>query len=266
MSEEPGLPATVGAGVVLAAHGTRDPAGRATTEEIRAGVAARLGEPVDVGWIQLARPELGSLLRCGGAEVVVPLLLGTGYHLLSDIPAAVAGAGGHARTTAHLGPHQQVLAAVADRLRAVDPHPSAVVLAAAGTSHPVGRSEVRQAADVLADLVGCPVSVAHASGQGPDVAEAVDRLRGSGASRVSVVPYLLAPGFFALRIAEAAASSGAACAEVIGAHPGVVDLVVQRVRQARRAPMHREGPADVPAAHDVRLRERPVAPTASAAA
>ena len=74
--------------------------------------------------------------------------------------------------------------------------------------------------------------MAYASGQGPDVEAAVARFRETGVARVTVAPYLLAPGMFADRIRGSAAAAGARCAEVLSDHPAVVDLVLERVRGA----------------------------------
>lgn len=218
--------------VVLAAHGTRDPEGAPVLLAIAAAVRERLSTRVEVGWLSTGEPAFGDLVGRIRPDVVVPLLLGTGYHVLVDIPGIVTGAPRPATPvviTPHLGPAREVVIALAERIRAVDPEPIAIVLAAAGTSHPVGRSETRQAADLLSQLLGVPVRVAYASGAGPDVTEAVRALQESGARRVTVVPYLLAPGFFADRIRAGADSAGALTAEVLGAHPAIVDLVVRRV-------------------------------------
>lgn len=219
--------------VVLAAHGTRDPRGIEVVERLHRAVVDRLpGLQVDLGWLSVASPDLGTVLAEAPTDVVVPLLLGSGYHVQVDIPALVTEAAPSAFTTAHLGPDRKVVQALAERVGTVDRDPVAVVLAAAGTSHPVGRSETRQAADMLAARLGVPVGVAYATGQGPDVGAAIEAFRKAGADRVTVVPYLLAPGMFADRAVTAARHAGAACAEVLGDHPALVDLVVERAIRA----------------------------------
>lgn len=221
--------------VVLAAHGTRDARGVATIERLHRSVRHRLPEiEVELGWLSVTVPELATVLATAPTDVVVPLLLGSGYHVQSDIPDLVGEQAPGAIITRHLGPDRRVIHALADRLAEVDPDPVAVVLAAAGTSHPVGRSETRQAADMLSGALGVPVGVAYASGQGPDVSAAVHTLRASGADRVSVVPHLLAPGMFADRVQAAAGQAGARCAAVLGDHPALVHLVADRVAAARQ--------------------------------
>ena len=232
--------------VVLAAHGTRDPAGARVIDDLVRAVRDRMpGTDVDLGWLSVAEPALARTLAARPTDIVVPLLLGSGYHVLVDVPVLVAELAAAAIVTGHLGPHRLVVRALTDRVREVDPDPVAVVLAAAGTSHPVGRCEARQAADMLSGILGVPVGVAYASGQGPDVEAAVARFRETGVSRVTVAPYLLAPGMFADRIRESASAAGARCTEVLSDHPAVVELVVERVREAERGAagrVHLAGP------------------------
>lgn len=220
--------------IVLAGHGTSDPRGIAVLEGLHLAVAGRLaGHRVDLGWLSAAPPALEDVLGAAPVDVVVPLLLGSGYHVQVDIPALVA-AQPDCIITEHLGPDHRVVQALAERLSDVDPDPVAVVLAAAGTSHPVGRSETRQAADMLAARLGVPVGVAYATGQGPDVETAIAAFRDAGADRVTVVPYLLAPGTFADRIAASASRTAMCCAAPLGDHPALVDLVVDRALGARQ--------------------------------
>ncbi|WP_194793162.1 sirohydrochlorin chelatase [Raineyella fluvialis] len=221
--------------VVLAAHGTQEPSGAPVVRAIAAAARDRLATRLEVGWLSAGDPSFDDLTAGLAADIVVPLLLGTGYHVQVDIPAVLAAHGRTSVVTPHLGPAREIIRALRDRIHKVDPDPVAVVLAAAGTSHPVGRSETRQAADMLSHDLGIPVRVAYASGAGPTVTEAVRDLREAGGRRVTVAPYLLAPGFFADRIRTAAQDSGATVAEVLGEHPGVVDLVVRRVTEAAAA-------------------------------
>ena len=46
----------------------------------------------------------------------------------------------------------------------------------------------------------------------------------------AVSPYLLSPGLFSRRLAEQCEALSVPCADVIGPHPLVVDLVVERYR------------------------------------
>ena len=56
-------------------------------------------------------------------------------------------------------------------------------------------------------------------------------LRAAGADRVVVATYLLAPGYFADKISDAALGAGAAVVSaVLGAAPEVADVVLSRYR------------------------------------
>ena len=70
----------------------------------------------------------------------------------------------------------------------------AVVLAAAGSTDPAGLADVEHATALFRSEWGPQVAFACVSQTGPDIAAVVDDLRQSGAKRVCVAPYLLAPG------------------------------------------------------------------------
>ena len=91
--------------LLVAAHGTESAAGSATTAALVAAVADALpGVPVTSCFLDVVGPSLTEELdAAAGPAVVVPLLLSTGYHVQTDIPAVVAGRAG-VRVTAHLGP------------------------------------------------------------------------------------------------------------------------------------------------------------------
>ena len=85
--------------LVLAAHGTVDPAGRAVTVEVAARSAERLGVRAEVAYVDVCGPELLDVLGRyaddpgrGEAPVVVPFFLAAGYHVRHDVPTAVRSA------------------------------------------------------------------------------------------------------------------------------------------------------------------------------
>lgn len=90
-------------------------------------------------------------------------------------------------------------------------------------------------------LGGARVAVAHLSLAAPGVAEAIDACVARGAREIVVVPYFLAPGRHATRdvprLARAAAARHAGVrvrvAAALGVHPGLVDVVEERVRNAK---------------------------------
>ncbi|MFI7153274.1 sirohydrochlorin chelatase [Nonomuraea sp. NPDC050022] len=205
-----------------------------------------------------------------GPVVVVPLLLAGGYHVHIDLPNVVAEHRPDALVAPPLGPHRLLTAALARKLARAGLGPAdTVILGAAGSSDPAGLADVRAAAHLLAVRLGRPVTAAFTSAGSPSLGEAVDRLRsgplsgeavdrlrsgplsgegadrlrsgplsgeaverlGSGpASRLAVASYLLAPGFFHDRLAEAGADL---VSEPLGADPAVVELIWHRFDQTR---------------------------------
>jgi sirohydrochlorin ferrochelatase len=234
---------------------------------IRAG-ASRRGLPgldVRAAFLDHCAPSLPQVLgsvptagdpRARGSAVVVPLLLTAAYHSKADIPAQLAAAaaarpGLDVVSAGTLGPHALLLAALERRLReagvAVDNArtraATSVVLAAAGSSDPAANATIAQFAARWARGRGWrAVMPAYASAAGPRPADAVRALRGPGAGsaggagfgdgaadRVVVAPYLLAPGYFADEIRDAALGAGADhVAGVLGAAPEVAEVVLDR--------------------------------------
>lgn len=219
--------------LVLAAHGTREPAGAEVVHELAAGVRRRLpGVPVTVAFADVLAPTVTDVLgEVSGPAVVVPAFLASGYHVRVDIPDQVAGASRPDVVVADpLGPTMAMVTAVHDRLlEAGWRREDDLVLAAAGSSDPRALADVRRAAILLGARTGARVRVGYVATASPKVADAV-ALRSVPGGRVAVASWLLAPGLFH----RAAEDSGAEVVSApIGAHPKVVDLVVRRYREAR---------------------------------
>ncbi len=177
--------------------------------------------------------------------VLVPLLLTAAYHSKSDIPAqlaAVTGAipGHRVRRAATLGPHPLLIAALERRIADVIRETvrddmtcarTSVVLAAAGSSDPAANETIATlAAEWQASGRWRRVVPGYASATAPSVAEAVRALRHDAPdSPVAVATYLLAPGYFADKIAAQALESGAVAASApLGAIPEVADVILDR--------------------------------------
>lgn len=219
--------------VLLVAHGTAHPGGRAVLESLRAAVARRLrGRDVRMAFVDVIEPAPREALLGTTGAVLVPLFLASGYHVSVDIPEAVAGADA-ARATGALGPDPLVVEVLRHRVHDVAPTPHAVVLAAAGSSREAARAEVSLAAERLSVALGCPVEAGFLGGPGPTVPSAIASLSttspaGTGPpSSVIVASYLLAPGFFHTKAARLAADHGLRCTDPIGLHPRLVDLVIR---------------------------------------
>jgi sirohydrochlorin ferrochelatase len=172
---------------------------------------------VQIGYLDHGTPLLAEVDTVGA--IVVPLLLSTGFHVKSDIPAAAP----DATITAAVGPDPLLAAAVADRLREAGwREPTPIVLAATGSADPQSIGEVEAAATQLAAMLGVEVKAAFISGGGP-------RLTAGPAD--AVASYLLASGHFADEIAGCGAGIVSA---PIGADPRVAEIILRRYAEALR--------------------------------
>ncbi|MCC3767398.1 sirohydrochlorin chelatase [Streptomyces sp. UNOC14_S4] len=247
-----GTTATTGPTLVAVGHGTRDPEGAAAIGRLLDRVRVlRPGLRVEIGCLDLLRPTLTEVLAgLRGTAVLVPLLLGAGYHVHTDIPDRLAHAPHlRARVAGALGPDPLLAAALADRLTesgwptagpsAGSPPVSlprgrdAVVLAAAGSSDPRANAGTERMASLLASRLGRPVVPSYLSAASPSPAQAVADLRERGFRRVAVARYLIAPGHFAR---SAGRSGGCVTSPPLGAHDDVARLVLRRYDDAGGTP------------------------------
>lgn len=256
-----------GVSLLAVAHGSRDPRAAMTVAALLAGVRRQApGLPVSAAFLDHSSPSVGEALHeasertCVAAKsadgrtpevVVLPLLLTAGYHSRVDIPRAVVRARAEigeatgmpageraVRYADPLGPHPLLVAALERRLSAVGVPPgdfgTAVVLVSAGSSDPSATATVEGVAAGWRARGWWDVRAAYACAVAPTVADAVRGLRRAGAPRVAVAPYLLSPGLFSDQVAADARAAGAdVVADVLGAAPELVDLVLARMAAAR---------------------------------
>jgi len=212
--------------LLMVAHGTRTPAGVQTIHDLAAAVSVRVG-PVQTAFVDVLGPHPADILAAvTGQAVVVPTFLASGFHVRCDLPSRIAESG-HRDTvlTAALGPDPQLADAMVDRLREVGWQAGdVVVVAAAGSSDPLARAELRSAAALLSRRVG-EVHLGYIATGTPTVTDLITRLRATGARRVFIAPYLLAAGLFHARLAAAGADAVAA---PLGVHHHVAALVAAR--------------------------------------
>jgi len=214
--------------IVVAAHGTHDPAGVAVAHQLVDALRARLpGSSVQLGFVDVLGPGVREMVaNAPGPVTVVPAFLSSGYHVRVDVPREVAATRRDDVTISPaLGPHPLLVAAMAQRLHEAGwRRGDAVVLAAAGSSDPRAVADVRAAARLLSGHVGRRVRVGFVATGAPRVAPLVAGLRAAGESRVAVASWLIAPGLFSRRIDTAQADVVAA---PLTAHPRVVDRLAQ---------------------------------------
>ncbi|MEV6959425.1 sirohydrochlorin chelatase [Streptomyces sp. NPDC051207] len=230
--------------LVAVAHGSRDPRALETVRALLDRVRAlRPGLPVHLGHIELNAPLLPGTLagldaRGTGSAVLVPLLLGRGYHVKRDIPELAATARLRTRVAAPLGPHPLLVDTLYERLveagwnphaTAAERRTSAVVLAAAGSRDPESRRDTGRTAALLAARLDVPVLPAYASAATPTVAEAVATLTSQGRTKIALASCFTAPGRFARECATAAPWLAAV---PLGAHEKMAHLVLHRYDEA----------------------------------
>jgi sirohydrochlorin ferrochelatase len=245
--------------LIAVAHGSSDPRAAAAVTDLMGLVRARLpGLQARAAFLGHALPSVpdvleavyGSLpddrrVRDAPSAVVLPLLLTAAYHSDADLPALLREAGRRLPALRisygqPLGPHPGLLRALDRRLAeaggpgTASAGPTAVVLAAAGSSRPAANAAVARAAAAWQRARGWhSVVPGYASAAAPSPGEAVARLLRAGAPRVVVATYLLAPGVFADQVRERSLAAGAAAvAAPLGAAPEVADVVIERYLQA----------------------------------
>ena len=249
---EPGTTASV---LVAASHGTASPAGQAAIAGLVAAVAAARPQLAVVpAFVDVQTPGVGTVL--GGVEAearIVPLLLSAGYHTRHDLAGAAAQRPG---TTVGrpLGPDPRLAAVLERRLHEAGlRRGDRVVLACAGSTDAAGVRDCQSMARMLSERLGTGVEAAYVSAASPTLSEAVGRdaaaarpaprtlleslrhslsraWRSRHPSRTVVATYLLAPGFFASRVAGCGADVVTAPLLVPGAEvpAELVDLVLER--------------------------------------
>jgi sirohydrochlorin ferrochelatase len=224
--------------LVLAAHGSRDARSARTMRELAAGVGQRWGGEVRAAFLEFNPPSVAEALHAvPSPAVVVPMLLTRAYHSRVDVPGAVAASGRPAVVVAPVlglasadeAPDPLLTAALLRRLSELDTRYDGVVLAAAGTSYAEARSTVER----IASTVDSRCLVGYATTSKPSVYEAVLALRATGARRVAVASYFLAPGMLHDVALQQAETAGAvAVAGPLGTAEELVELIVQRALSA----------------------------------
>jgi len=207
--------------LLAVAHGTESAAGSTTTARLVEAVrAARPSIAVDLCFLDVASPRLADALD-ERPTVVVPLLLSTGYHVQTDIPALVASYPA-TRVAAHLGPDPLVIACVFDRLAQTrsDAPGGSTVLVGAGSSRPEAALELAEAARQLGAALGRDVTMLTMA---DDLRAALSVLP----APVDVATYLLAEGRFVSTLREAAEAI-ATVSPPLGVHPALVELIWSR--------------------------------------
>jgi sirohydrochlorin ferrochelatase len=208
---------------------------------------------LDVRVAPLAGSALADVLRGlpdDRSAVVVPLITGPNARVYRDIDAGLKDAGveaGRVAVTDPLGPHPLLAEALhvrladaglarADRIRqfSIGASVDGVIVATVGGTD--AAREADMTAVLLAARLAVPVVAAAVDGP-PTVADAVARLRESGAQRLAVAPYVIGPELDHEQLAKLAAEAGLGCGAPLAEHSSVVRLVNLRYEVAMETVM-----------------------------
>ncbi|MEU9099595.1 CbiX/SirB N-terminal domain-containing protein [Streptomyces sp. NPDC048361] len=212
--------------LVLAVHGSPAPGAGRTTARLVQG----LDRPTLVGHLDVQRPSLADVLARHPGAVVVPLLLGEGYHRRVDIPAIARRF--HCTVTAGLAGEPAVARAVHERLLEAGGPGDAIVVAGAGSTWPGGVDGTRAVTRELSRAhPNLPVVDAYCSAAHPSVPDRVAQLRAAGFRRITIATHLLAPGRFT-RVLEETGGVHAVSAPIAD-HPLIARLVLNRYESVR---------------------------------
>ncbi len=234
----------------------------AASDEIAGAVAAVAGAScpgvdVHVGYLDGEEQSLGALLATFGASsgsgesgsgetddsgppsaVVVPMVASPHPEIDAALAKAVEEAGPAVILTTHLGPHPLLAEALHARLaeaglaRASRIHGMSIVTVANGVLVVATRGNgAVQVAGVAAVLLAARLAVPTAPaslGDAVSIDNALVRLREASASSLAVAPCVIGPETSAAELGALAAQTGGECAQPIGAHPAVGQLVAMR--------------------------------------
>jgi sirohydrochlorin cobaltochelatase len=215
--------------LLIAAHGSRDPAG---IEEFEAFADAwqrlRPDRLQASGYLEFARPTIGeaidSLVQQGARQVsVVPAMLMAAGHVKNDVPSEIAEARErHPAVTFRMARpldihpgllelcHVRYCEALAG-LPEVAPSDSLLLLVGRGTSDPDANANIARVSRFLWESYGVGwASVAFAGLAEPSVDRALTVCRRLGYRRIIVQPYFLFNGVLLKRIGETARQHAAA--------------------------------------------------------
>lgn len=179
----------------------------------------------------------------GGLDaVVVPLLVGPHPDIVPALAAVIAATPQPVMLAPPLGPHPLLAEALHDRLaesglaRAGRARGLNITAGASGILLLAARGpEAASAAGVTAVLLAArlAVPVVPASIDDPaGIAEAVNRLRDSGAAQVAISPSIIGPECDPAVLNDLARALGAPCAAPLGAHSAIAQLVAIRYGEA----------------------------------
>lgn len=228
--------------LVLLGHGTRSGPGRKVVEDLAAQVTDRLPDvPVRLGYLDVIEPTAAQVLDGLDEAIVVPLLMTAGYHVDVDLPQVIGDRAGIIVSPVFTDTADLVTIA-AHRLAQVEAGAETaddpVVLLGAGSSVDKACQQVKLVAASLSAKTGRRVHHAFLSAAEPPAGDVVrSALADNPAGGVTVLPLLLAPGYFLSLAAELADldPTKVRIADPLGPDPLLVDSVLANYRAATAA-------------------------------
>ncbi|MBV8788693.1 MAG: sirohydrochlorin chelatase [Mycobacterium sp.] len=223
--------------LVLTAHGSVDPRAAVTTLAVAERVRRdRPALDVRVAFCEKSTPCVCDVVADLRADAVVtPLLLADAYHARVDIPAMIARSG--AVQAEVLGVDDRLVKVLRQRVcqlgvSRLDPDVGVVVVAV-GSSQQTANVRTNLAAPALvAGTRWAGAVTAFATGPGPSLGSAAERLRAMGARRLVIAPWFLAHGRITDRVADFAARQAIPMSQPLGSHRLVAATVLARFDRA----------------------------------
>lgn len=244
--------------IVVAAHGSRDPAGIRECESLIELMKTRApGRRIAHGYLEFASPTIDAAVKAAiqaGAKrvVMLPALLFAATHAKNDMPSELAvlkrefpdiefyfGAALDLHPLLLRLSQQRIIEAEALSSRTVKRSDTVLVVTGRGTSDPDANSEVSKLARMLEEGLGFGASfVCYAGTAKPPVADGLQAAARLGYPRMIVFPYFLFDGVLVKRIFAAADALQTRHAQIevlkagyLGAHADVADVFLERARE-----------------------------------
>ncbi|WP_415543429.1 precorrin-8X methylmutase [Deinococcus deserti] len=251
--------------VVLAAHGSRDPASQAQFEQLVAEVKALdPGRIITHGFLEFNTPTLDEAARsavAAGARniVMVPGVLLAATHAKNDLPSELnALRREFPDVTFHYGAamdlHPLLLEVCRERLieaetaagTEVRRDRTLLLVVGRGTTDPDANGDIHKLARFLEEGLGYGASQVCYSGTArPDLPTGLARAAAMGFERVIVFPYLLFDGVLARRVRDAVAAAAQRwsgteflTASHLGPHRKVAQVFLERSREGVQGQGH----------------------------
>jgi precorrin-8X/cobalt-precorrin-8 methylmutase len=244
--------------IVVAAHGSRDPAAVSEVEALIESMRdAAPGRSISHGFLEFAVPTVDEAVRAviaSGARrvLMLPALLLAATHAKNDMPGELTllkrqfpGVEFHYGSPADLHPlllrlaQQRIVEAEACAERLVKRSDACLVVVGRGTSDPDANADVAKLARMLEEGMGFGTSfVCYAGTAHPSVAAGLRKAARLSDQRLVIFPYFLFDGVLVKRIYAAADELHASFPQIevlkagyLGAHTDVAQVFLERARE-----------------------------------